>query len=316
MLLCREAAMHVFDLHCDTLYKSVINKKGIDDCSYEFNLSDFINASKWSQCMAMWIPDDKNELPEIFSDKPLIDFFIFGVEKLISECKRLNIALRNTDSKSKNNKEFILTLENSSILENKIENIDVLEKYNVKIATLTWNDHNCIGDGAEVLNPKGATSFGKEVIKEYIKRNIAIDVSHASDALFYDVASMNPKNILASHSNSRTICSHKRNLTDEQFCYIRDNGGVVGLNFHRYFLSSNGNSSVKDLLNHTYHFLSLGGEDTIALGTDFDGAEMPEDIKGTKDFYKIYNAFLKNGFSKQVTDKIFYENARKFYDKL
>lgn len=77
--------------------------------------------------------------------------------------------------------------------------------------------------------------FRQKVIDEYIKNNIAIDVSHTSDNLFYDIASSNPKYILATHSNSREICSNKRNITDEQFEYIKNKNGVVGLNFHKYF---------------------------------------------------------------------------------
>ena len=313
MLFLKGAVMDVFDLHCDTLYQATIQNSGIDNKKYKFNFEEYKKSEKWIQCMAMWIPDDKEDIPKCYHDKPLIDFFIAGAEKFYSECKRLNVPVLNNKNGDKG---FVLTLENSSILENKLENIDYLEKYGVKIATLTWNNHNSIGDGVRSESQKGATPFGKKVIEEYIKKGIAIDTSHTSDALFYDIASMNPTKILATHSNSRSICRNKRNLTDEEFCYIKDKGGVVGLNFYKFFLTDDGNSGIKDILNHAYHFLSLGGEDTLAIGSDFDGADLPDDIIGSIDLQIIYNSFLENRFPKSVVDKIFYENAHNFYHNI
>ncbi len=312
MLLDKRVDMDIFDLHSDTLYKAMMNGTHIDRDDYEFKYSDFKNGNRWYQCFACWTPDSVNEIPKKFWDTPLIDYFIASSEKLIEECKLLGVELNNI----KADKSFILTVENSSILENNIENIDYLTKYNVKIATLTWNGHNCIGDGAGVKNPKGATEFGKRVIDEYIKRGIAIDVSHASDALFYDIASKNPKKILATHSNSRSVCNHIRNLSDEEFIYIRDKGGIVGINLHRFFLEEKGYAGIKDILNHAYHFLSLGGENSLALGTDFDGADMTGEIATSNDLGKLYYSFIENNFEKSVVDKIFFKNAYEFYDKL
>jgi membrane dipeptidase len=285
----------------------------LDAPIYEFKFSDFEKSANWIQCMAMWIPDDINEFPEKYRTKEPIEFFKLGAEKLKSECKRLSV---NQITDKVYSKGFVLTLENSSVLNNKIENVQVLSDYGVKIATLTWNESNCVGDGVKAENPKGLTAFGKEVVKEYNKRNIAIDMSHTSDPLFYDIASLSKGKIVATHSNSRKICSNKRNLTDEQFLYIKSCGGLVGLNFHRFFLTDNGDSYVKDIIKHAYHFLSLGGEDVLAIGSDFDGSEMPKGITGTESLENLYNEFINSGFSKEVTDKIFYENARCFLEKL
>jgi membrane dipeptidase len=305
--------MQLFDLHCDTLYKSVVNNKPIDSPDFEFNYSDFKKSPKWIQCMAMWIPDDVSELPEIFANKETIEFFKFGAEKLKSECERLGVH-QITDKPEE--KGFILTLENSSILNGKIENIDIISNYGVKIATLTWNGSNCVGDGAKVTSPKGLTDFGKLVVEEYNKRNIVIDLSHVSDKLFYDVASINKGKVVATHSNSRALCGNKRNLTDDQFDYIQKNGGLVGLNFHRYFLEDDGKGSYESIIRHAYHFLSLGGENVVAIGSDFDGSVMPDGLTGSESFENLYNEFIKNGFSVTTIEKIFYQNAYNFFEKL
>ena len=131
--------MEVFDFHCDTLYKSMMNDLLLDADIYEFKISDLMKEHKWHQCMAVWTPDDRNELPLQFRDKPLIEYFIASAEKLISECKRLKVPFNDINA----NKSLHLTVENSSILENNIENIEFLKKYGVKVATLTWNESNC-----------------------------------------------------------------------------------------------------------------------------------------------------------------------------
>lgn len=300
--------MEVFDFHCDTLYESIKRNLPLDMGFFEFNVRDMKSCVKWHQCMAVWTPDNREELPIDFQNRPLIDYFVACAEKLHSECKRLSIPFND---KSKN-KSLHLTVENSSILDDNIENIEILKKYGVKVATLTWNEHNQIGDGVLVENPKGATSFGKKVINEYIKNNIAFDISHTSDELFYDIASSNPKFILATHSNSRSLCKHKRNITDEQFNYIKSKDGIVGLNFHKYFLTDDRKASIKDILNHAYHFLSLGGEDNLCIGSDMDGADMVNGFNSSKDFYKLYNSFIENNFKKSLVDKIFFENGMKF----
>ena len=90
----------------------------------------------------------------------------------------------------------------------------------------------------------------------------------------------------------------------------------MGINLHKDVLKSDGTPKIKDILNHIYHFLSLGGEDVVALGTDFDGADIISEIPSSKYFYKLYNSLIENNFKKSVVDKIFYKNALEFYDKL
>lgn len=109
------------------------------------------------------------------------------------------------------------------------------------------------------------------------RQNIIVDVSHLNDEGFADLCKIASKPFIATHSNSRAICGHSRNLTDAQFCEIRDRGGIVGLNYYRNFIVDGGETtSISDLLKHVHHFLELGGENTIALGSDFDGSGHPQ----------------------------------------
>ena len=99
--------------------------------------------------------------------------------------------------------------------------------------TLTWNGSNEIGSGVMSGDKFGLTPFGKLAVKEMEKEGIVIDVSHASEALFYDVAENTERPFIATHSNSKVLCKHPRNLTDDQFRIICNRGGLVGLNYFK-----------------------------------------------------------------------------------
>lgn len=304
--------MNLFDLHCDTLYKAVTLNLPLDDKSMQVSqlLED---DDKRLQCYAIWIPDD-------YSPEKAEQTFYSAYEKLSSECKRLNIKLiGQNESISKcfrNNKySALFTIENSNVLNGKIENVKEFAKLGVKIITLTWNASNAVGDGADVVKPKGLTEFGKNVVKEMENNGIIVDVSHASDKLFYDVAEITDRPIIATHSNSRSVTNHRRNLTDEQFKIIKDRNGIVGINFHRDFLSDNPDTASKyDLLKHIEKFLSLGGENTVCIGTDFDGCNLPDDIIGSESLTEIYEMLLKLNYKESIIKKIFYENALNFFE--
>lgn len=301
--------MKVFDLHCDTLYKAVTMSHGFSCSDYEVQTD--VDFEKYLQCFAVWIPDD-------LSVKQGRSLFDKAKSTLIQECKKYDIKLINSLKKIKKSnckKLGMFTLENCKIIDNDISYIKYLAESNIKIATLTWNDKNCIGDGAMVQNPTGITEFGKKAVCELENQGIVIDVSHASDKLFYDVCEIATKPFIATHSNSRSVTAHRRNLTDEQAKIIFENGGIVGLNFHNAFLNNEPEkASIDDILKHAEHFLSLGGENSLCLGADFDGGNLPRDIENNRNLYDIYNIFLQKNYSKAIIDKIFYENAVNFFE--
>ncbi len=287
--------MRFFDLHCDTLYKAYIENKPLDSDCFHFSKSQSESLFEdYTQCLAIWIPDDLSQ------DE---------ARKLFDNCV---IKFNREITSPEDRRHFILTLENGRIIENDIEYISHLKASGISVVTLTWNAENSIGGGASSDNV-GITSFGKKVLKSLEDNRIVIDISHASDKLSYDVLSNTTKPLIATHSNSRSICHHKRNLTDEQFTEIKNRGGLVGLNFCVDFLRNDSyKATADDILRHAYHFLSLGGEDTLAIGSDFDGADVPKDLMGTKFIPHLYETFIKGGFNQQIVQKIMYDNAHNF----
>lgn len=298
--------MRFFDLHCDTLYKAFTEHKSLifNDCHVSLKKGEIFD--KWIQCCAVWIPDEIRGEDAVQLVENCCEFLQSELSNPKSTAKQID----NVDDSEKSN--IMLTLEGGACLGGKLENVERFRKLGARAMTLTWNGSCEIGDGADVENSNGLTAFGKDVIKEMERCGIVVDLSHASDRLFDDVIQIVHRPVIATHSNSRTVFPHRRNLTDEQFEAIKISGGIVGLNFHKYFLSAD-NQSVKDLIKHTEYFLSLGGENTVAFGSDFDGAEMPDDIRNIADITEIYNSFLRINYNEELLDKLFFKNAYNFY---
>ncbi len=286
--------MRYFDLHCDTLYKATIDDSDINNPTYHITSDKSKTFDEYRQMFAIWIPDTiKGEEATLLFNRAV--------------AKYKTLCLEQTNIKS------YLAVENASMLNGNLDNIELLINNDIKYVTLTWNGDNELGSGAHGTSSSGITKFGKNVINVLESNNIAVDVSHASDKLFFDVLKIAKKPIIATHSNSRAITDNKRNLTDDQFKIIRDMGGIVGLNFYKGFLNdTEDNACVDDLLKHADHFLNLNGENTLAIGADFDGADMPNDILGIESVPSIYERFCSE-FGAKLTKKVFFDNANMYF---
>ncbi len=305
--------MQIFDLHCDTLYKVTLENNSIITNNYHLSYDKLLKYNGYTQVVAIWIPDEYRGDSAV----KLVDDCYNNLIRSLQQCKSLSIIDTFNQLNSKHS--VVLAIEGGAALAGDINNVKKLRDIGVRFMTLTWNGSNEIGDGVRCENPKGLTDFGRQVIPELEKNNIIIDISHASDELFWQTALLAKKPFVATHSNSRTICSNLRNLTDEQFRHICKIGGVVGLNFYKYFITDNGKADFSDLEKHLDYFLSLGGENTVALGSDFDGAEMPDCITGVESMKKLYEYLLSRNYNESLLEKLFYKNAYDFctkYDEL
>ncbi len=300
--------MKLFDLHCDTLDK--ISKFGgnLEKSPVTVSLNSMRQYQKCIRCFAVWTDDNltEREANERFAE-------LYNVFKMQLSLFRDDVS-QIIDSKSLLDSRIgmILTVENGAVLDGKLSEIEILASLGVKMLTLTWNGENSLGFGQ--LNNRPLKPFGKECIPLLEQNGITVDVSHLSDSGFDDVCAISKKPFVASHSNCRSICSHKRNLTDEQICEIIKRNGLIGLNFYYGFLNDDvSKASENDILRHAEHILSLGGIDSLSIGTDFDGGQMVKGLENDTDLLKLENLFLQNGFSQQITDKILFENAKNFF---
>ena len=164
-------------------------------------------------------------------------------------------------------------------------------------------------------NSDGLTSFGRKTIKELEKNSVIVDVSHASDKTICDILKLNNVCVCASHSNSRFVYPHNRNITDTQFKAIASTGGAVGVNFYPDFVAGE-SSDVDGVISHIEHFLEISGENNIGIGSDFDGIDKKcRNLENCSGLYKLKDKLLAKGYNQSFINKLFFENFSEIFDK-
>ena len=287
----------IFDAHCDTADKW-INK----DKKCEFSLKNAKLYKQYTQVMAVWIDAKKIRHPFLYTQNMLT--------MIQKKCKRTKI-IQNANDFGKKDVSILLSVEGGEALEGNLENLRLLFDRGVRLMTLTWNYPNAIGEPSSTQKKKGLTAFGKDVICKMNHLGMAVDVSHLSEQGFWDVLEVTQKPIIASHSASKTLCAHTRNLSDEQVEAIIKTGGIIGINFYPTFL---GGDSIEDIIRHILYFLDRGGENHIGFGSDFDGADaLPKGISGNMDMYKIINALLRRNIREDIVQKLAFYNMKRYF---
>jgi len=146
---------------------------------------------------------------------------------------------------------------------------------------------------------------------------IFLDVSHMNDRSFCDAIELTELPPFATHSNSRAVCNNPRNLSDEQFKLIKEKGGFVGINYYPLFVTGSKKARITDIIKHMEHFLGLGGEDVIGLGSDFDGIDfVTDDLSSIGDIDKLIDEMKRIGWSDCLVRKILSENFENIVKKI
>lgn len=202
-----------------------------------------------------------------------------------------------------------LSVEDISIMGRHIGRIREL---GIRFALLSWNYENEYACGAVADQSKGLTKEGRALVKELLGKQIVLDISHLSDRGAEDLFEMTDQPVMASHSNVREVFDHPRNLKKEHIKELIRRKGLIGLNFYKRFVGEQ--PDLTDLVRHADAVLELGGEDILALGSDFDGCgdQFPRGIAGVQSIPGIREAFEREGFGMEVTEKIFFQNAQRF----
>lgn len=304
----------MIDLHSDTIM--VCNQQKLDfiNPKTHISLDKVTSGTRWCQTYAIFVPDDKRGQAAVDYYRECVRYFQGQLEKYSGQLAQVRTAAEMDKAFAGGKFAGILAVEGGAALAGRMEMIEELHRDGVRFLTLTWNGPNEIGSGSVTHN--GLSDFGREAVAEMERQGIVVDVSHLNDEGFADLCKVATKPFIATHSNSRAICGHSRNLTDAQFCEIRDRGGIVGLNYYRNFIVDGGETaSIEDLMKHVRHFLELGGEDTIALGSDFDGADIPGYLDSVEKVDNLRAALLADGLGEELTEKILFGNAYQFVQK-
>ena len=337
------SAHAVFDLHCDTLTafldeqeqeelfaalvdparqvqaaerlaSEVGNRDSLDDPRRHFSLSQVPKEVCWAQCCAIFVPDGLNQ-------EESVRYYSLHQQSFVRQMAQFSSlvlpCLNGSDVErawAQGKIAAILTVENGSALAGRLERVAQLARDGVRMLTLTWNGENELGSG--FVSDHGLTSFGRSAVPELERQGILVDVSHLNDRGFWDVMELAEKPLAASHSNARAQCPCSRNLTDDQIRALVDHRCLIGLNFYNIFLRDDGRAAtLDDLYRHTSHFLELGAQHCLALGSDADGSEIPPCLAGPDKAAALFDYFLARGLSHDLTEAILWKNALNFFKK-
>ena len=206
----------------------------------------------------------------------------------------------------------LLSIEGAELLACDPGRVAQAAQWGVRIINPVWNRTNALS-GTNLEDPdRGLSAQGRDFIREMEGCGIYADVSHLSDPGFWDLVRMAHRPILASHSNSRAVCPHRRNLTDDMLRAIRNTGGVVGLNLYQSFVGPD--ETMDGLVRQIEHMLDIAGEETLCIGGDLDGCEkLAGGLRGVEDVPRIWAALAGRGYPRPLLENIFWSNLRRLF---
>jgi len=203
----------------------------------------------------------------------------------------------------------LMSIEEGGVLGGDLDKLKQAYQDGVRLITLTWNYPNGLGEPHCGEQHKKLTSKGIEFVEAMQDLGIIVDCSHLNDAGTEQLGDILDVPFVASHSNAREVTAHTRNLPDNLIKLIANKGGVIGLNFAQSFLGTSPISRIEDIVKHGLYLINKGGEDVVALGTDFDGIKPNTEIKDASEMYRLYDAFKEAGLSVEQCEKLFWKNA-------
>ena len=304
----------VFDLHCDTALALLGNTVREAGSLYRnkghIDLERAAKLPGYCQCFACFTSPD---MVEHYHTAP-VDVFERELATVMRETERnqhlISIAYSVEDilaNQAQGKMSAVLTLEGTAGFGFEAELLKDLYQVGFRITSLGWNEKNPL-TGSNVTGG-GLTEQGRAYVREAQRLGMLVDVSHISDEGFWDIMSITNAPIVATHSNSRALCPHSRNLTDEMFRAIVETEGVAGINQFVLFLGEN--PTLDTVCDHIFHFLDLDPSGKhIALGGDLDGCDaFAEGFEGIQSYPALAQRLLDRGLSRQMVEDIYWNNA-------
>ena len=359
----RARAIHfsslVFDTHVDTPQRLLFDhfdlaKRDVEGC---VDIPRMREGGVGAIFFALWVPV---EIAGPAAKQRARDLLDATAKQIETHCSDLSLATSTDEVRAARDGgkiAVLLGIEGGHAIDNDLAVLREFHARGVRYMTLT---HNAATDWADSSNAaarhNGLTGFGKEVIREMNRLGMLVDVSHVSDATFYDVLKTSRAPVMASHSCCRALCDHPRNLTDEMIRALASSGGVIHIAFHDGFLSQEyatanrslsseiaasqheaeqkfGHNEAQALLEgqrwsdesiragklpqvswekiveHIDHAVQLVGVEYVGIGSDFDGAVMPEGMEDASKLPLLTEGLLRRGYKEADIRKILGENT-------
>jgi len=304
----------VFDLHCDTALELLRHDERPErslrknDCHIDLERAGKL--AGYCQCFACFTTPFMQDWMRV-SPETVFEKEIAILHKALEENKDIlaqAFTARDVEENlQKGIMSAIFTIEGPAGFGFDPGKLEELYKMGFRITSLGWNEKNPLA-GSNVTGG-GLTDRGREYIKEAQRLGMIVDVSHISDEAFWDIMDVTQAPIVATHSNSRAVCGHSRNLTDDMFRAICQSGGVAGFNQYDAFVGEK--PTLDTACDHFIHFMELDPEGKhIALGGDLDGCEaLSEGFCGVESYPILAERLLLRGLSEENLYDIYWNNA-------
>ena len=297
----------LFDCHCDTAVRARFTGQGLRENSLHLDLMRLKKFSPAAQVFAVCtetLDDPQGKAAAV------IRYFKVQIE-MNSDIVKLCLNSHDIASAMDCGKvAAILSVEGAE----QIGDIEKAYALGVRIVHITWNFDNMLC-GSVMGSGAGLSEKGRGFVKRAQELGIMLDMSHISEQGFRDVLEVSQRPVIAGHSNAKTLCPAPRNLSDEQFIALKNQGGGAGINLYPEFLGLS--RDIDAVFAHVEHFMALGGEKAVFLGCDLDGVDdMPKGIHGVQDLDKIYEVLLRHNYSESLVRDIFMNNILNIMEKV
>ena len=293
--------MKLVDLHCDTPYRIYRERLSFEDPALQVSAKRLFAFDQVTQVLAVW--SDKN-----LSDQEAYAAFWEIRRSLLEALDRSHLPPDFF---------FFFAVEDARLLCGDIDRLDILHGAGVRFLTLMWHGSTLIGGACDTDDP--LLPFGRQTVRRCFEIGVIPDVSHASRRCIEEVAEIAASfsaPFIATHSNSYAVVPHRRNLTDFHFNLIKNSGGIVGISMAPRHLSAGERCGIADVVAHIEHFFSLGGEDCLCLGCDYDGIDgAPVGLESVDRLPRLASELARLGYSDRQIEKIFSANAQAFLDR-
>jgi len=299
-----------FDAHCDTISRCKRTKEPLRDNGGQLDLKRLSRFARAAQVFAVFCDGAGRSAEELFAEtrtqQSLFAREVSMNAELALPCRsRAEVEAANAAGKIA----ALLSVEGGELLDCDPERLDWAASAGVVFVNLTWNHANALCGSHREDPERGLSERGRAFVRRLYSLGILPDVSHCSDAGFWDLIRMGEGPVVATHSDARAVCAHTRNLTDDMFRALCECGGVAGFNFYAPFVSSRGAATLDDAVRHVEHWLALGGEKHIGLGGDWDGCDaLAGDLRGAQDVPLLWEELARRGYERPLLEDLFYNN--------
>jgi membrane dipeptidase len=314
----------VVDTHCDTLMHLTIHNRretpsrrfGERSEEGHIDLPRMVDGGVDCQTFAIFTGRRVNQPGALFKALQMLDTFNREIEANdgIVHATTCEDVIKANDN---NIKSAVLAIEGAEPLMGDLGLLRIFHKLGVRMLSFTWNWRTPFADGiaadrAQSKLPK----LGIEALEEMDRLGIILDVSHISDTCFWDITEQINGPFIASHSNSRSICYHPRNLTDDMIEALADHGGVMGMNFAPGFVDQK-KATTERLVDQIDHIVELVGPDHVGLGSDFDGiSSTPKGLEDVTKMPNITRELIRREYSEEDIIKILGGNHLRLFQKV